>query len=301
MPTRRALTALAACAGAAIALPFCVARATVEPTTTLDAQPAARSAAAPPKAAALPKFDHIVVVVEENHAFGSVIGNPDAQYINSLAKGGATMTESYAITHPSQPNYLALFSGSTQRLTDNSCPHTYSADNLGAQLVGAQKTFGGYSDGLPSTGYTGCESGDYVRKHNPWVNFTNVPKASNRPFTSFPADYTKLPDLSFVVPDLCHDMHDCSVADGDSWLKENLGGYAEWAKANNSLLLVTFDEDDEDNGNRIPMLFSGAHVKTGTYTEKVTHYSVLRTLQTLNGLGCVANSCSAKAITDIWN
>jgi phosphatidylinositol-3-phosphatase len=257
--------------------------------------------ASPAHAAALPAYDHIVVVVEENHSYGEVIGNANAPYITSLANNGAKMTQSYAVTHPSQPNYLALFSGSTQGITDDSCPHTFSAQNLGRQLINAGKTFKGYSESMPSDGYTGCSSGNYARKHNPWVDFSNVPASSNLRFADFPTDYTTLPKVSFVVPNLCNDMHDCSVSTGDTWLKNHLGAYATWAKTHNSLLLVTFDEDDHSASNRIPTLFYGAHVATGSYSEHVTHYTVLRTLESLGGLGCVANSCSVNAISDIWN
>jgi phospholipase C len=252
-------------------------------------------------AAALPTYDHIVVVIEENHSNTQIIGNASAPYITSLANGGANFTQSFAVTHPSEPNYLALFSGSTQGLTDDSCPHTYSAENLGHQLAAAGSTFTGYSESMPSDGYTGCTSGTYARKHNPWVNFTNVPASANLRFSRFPADYTTLPKVSIVVPNLCNDMHDCSVKTGDTWLKNNLGAYATWAKTHNSLLVLTFDEDDRSAGNRIPTVFYGAHVATGSYSENVTHYRVLRTLESLTGVGCVANSCSTTAITDVWN
>jgi phosphatidylinositol-3-phosphatase len=258
---------------------------------------------ASPAHAALPSYAHIVVVIEENHSYSEVIGNSNAPYITSLANNGAKMTQSFAITHPSEPNYLALFSGSTQGLTDDSCPHTYSSANLGRQLINAGRTFKGYSESMPSDGFTGCSSSDnlYKRKHNPWVNFTNVPSSSNLRFSVFPTDYTTLPRVAFVVPNMCHDMHDCSVSTGDTWLKNKLGAYATWAKTHNSLLLVTFDEDDHSANNRIPTVFYGAHVATGSYSEHITHYTVLRTLESLNGLGCVANSCSVSAITDIWN
>ena len=253
------------------------------------------------RAATTPSYDHIVIVMDENHAYGQVIGNSQAPYLTSLANTGADMTQSYAVTHPSQPNYLALFSGSTHGLTSDSCPHTFSTENLAHQLSVAGKSFAGYSESLPSTGYTGCTSGEYARKHSPWVNFSNIPTSENVPFSSFPTDYTKLPKVSFVIPNLCDDMHDCSVATGDTWLKNNLGAYATWASTHNSLLLVTFDEDDSASGNQISTVFHGAHVTTGAYSEHITHYSVLRTLETLNGLGCISNSCSATAITDIWN
>ncbi|HEY3713388.1 MAG TPA: alkaline phosphatase family protein [Jatrophihabitantaceae bacterium] len=252
-------------------------------------------------AAALPSYDHIVVVVEENHAYNEVIGSSNAPYITSLANGGANLTQSFAVRHPSEPNYVALFSGSTQGLTDDSCPHTYSAENLGHQLITAGATFKGYSESMPADGYTGCTSGRYARKHNPWVDFSNVPAASNVRFSTFPTDYATLPKVSFVVPNLCNDMHDCNVATGDTWLKSNLGAYATWAKAHNSLLVVTFDEDDSSASNQIPTVFYGAHIATGTYSEHVTHYTVLRTLESLNGVACVASSCSVSAISDIWN
>jgi phosphatidylinositol-3-phosphatase len=251
--------------------------------------------------AATPTYDHIVVVIEENHSYSEIVGNANAPYITSLANGGAKMTQSFAVTHPSQPNYLALYSGSTQGTTSDSCPHTFSAENLGHQLLAAGKTFAGYSETMPSDGYTGCTSGRYARKHNPWVNFSNVPASSNLRYTDFPTDYTGLPKLSFVIPNLCSDMHDCSVSTGDSWLQSHLGAYATWAKTHNSLLVVTFDEDDSSASNRIATVFYGAHVATGSYSEHITHYTVLRTLQSLTGVACVANSCSASAIADIWN
>jgi acid phosphatase len=154
---------------------------------------------------------------------------------------------------------------------------------------------------MPSADYLGCSSGSYARKHNPWVDFSNVASSSNLRFTDFPADLTTLPKVSFVVPNMCNDMHDCSVSTGDMWLKNKLGAYATWAKTHNSLLLVTFDEDDRSASNRVPTLFYGAHVATGAYAEQITHYTVLRTLESLSGLGCVANSCSVNAISDIWN
>lgn len=232
---------------------------------------AAFLAPAPARAAALPSYDHILVVVEENHSYNEIIGSANAPYITSLANNGAKMTQSFAVTHPSEPNYLALFSGSTQGITNDSCPHTFTAENLGHQLIAAGKTFKGYSESMPSDGYTGCTSGQYARKHNPWVNFSNVSSSANVRFSTFPTTFTQLPNLSFVVPNLCDDMHDCSISTGDTWLKNNLKAYADWAKTHNSLLVVTFDEDDKSQSNRITTLFYGAHVATGSYSEHITH------------------------------
>ena len=242
----------------------------------------------------------MVVVVEENRSYADIIGKSAAPYVNSLAAGGALFTRSFAVTHPSEPNYLALFSGSTHGLTDDSCPHSYADANLGSQLFGAGLSFRGYSDSLPSIGYTGCGSGGYARKHNPWVNFSNVPAAANLPLGSFPGNYGSLPTVSFVVPDLNNDMHDGSVATGDSWLRAHLGGYAQWAKTHNSLLIVTWDEDDRSAGNQIATIFYGQSVKPGRYSQRITHYTVLRTLQQAYGLPGIGNSAAAGPINYTW-
>jgi phosphatidylinositol-3-phosphatase len=274
--------AVAVCAGLVLAVPT-----------------AARAAST---AGAVPRPDHVVVVVEENHSFASIIGNTaQAPYLNGLAAQGASFTRSFAITHPSEPNYLALFSGSTQGVTNDSCPHTFTTANLGRELIAAGLTFAGYSESMPSAGFTGCTSGTYARKHNPWVNFANVPGADNLTFASFPkTNFAALPSLSFVVPNLRDDMHDGTVAQGDRWLRTNLDAYAQWAKTHNSLLVVTWDEDDSSAANRIPTIFVGQRVKPGRYAEHVNHYNVLRTLEDAYGLPHAGASATATPVTDVW-
>jgi acid phosphatase len=267
---------------------------------TLPATTAPTTATTAP-AAGIPRFSHIVVVLEENHAYPDIIGNPAAAYLNALAHQGALFTDSEAVTHPSEPNYLALFSGSTQGVTNDSCPHTFGAADLGGQLLAAHDTFTGYSQDLPGTGFTGCASGDYARKHNPWVNFTNVPAQANRPFTDFPRAYAKLPTVSFVIPNLADDMHDGTIGEADSWLRTNLDGYVTWARDNDSLLVLTFDEDDTSHGNHIATIFVGAHVRPGSYPERIDHYTVLRTIEAAYGLAPLGNAASVAPITDVWS
>lgn len=255
-------------------------------------------------AAGVPTPDHVVVVVFENHAYSQVIGSSSAPYINSLKSGGANLTQSYALTHPSQPNYFALFSGSTQGITDDSCytPGFSSAPNLASEQLAAGRTWASYNESLPSQGSTTCSSGNYARKHNPWFGFSNVPTSSAKTFAQFPTDYSTLPQLSFVVPNLCSDMHDCSVSTGDTWLKNNLGAYATWAKTHNSLLVVTFDEDNKLSGNRIPTVLFGQPVTPGSSSSTAyNHYDLLRTLEDTQGLTTHAgNAASAQDITGIW-
>ncbi|GIF22344.1 acid phosphatase [Actinoplanes tereljensis] len=260
----------------------------------LSVTPAAQAATT------VPRFDHIVLVMFENKATSQITAS-SAPYFKSLAAQGASFSQSYAITHPSQPNYIALFSGATQGVTNDDCPKTFTGNNLGAQLITAGLSFKGYSESMPSNGYTGCSSGTYRRKHNSWVDFSNVPAASNLTWSSFPADYAALPTVAFVTPNMCNDMHDCSVGTGNTWLQNNLDGYAQWAKNNNSLLIVNFDEDNSLSLNHIYTTFVGAHVKTGTYSTKITHYTVLRTIETAYGLTALGGAAGATPITDVWN
>ena len=191
---------------------------------------------------ALPVPAHIVIVVEENKPDSAVIGSKSAPYINALANSGANMTQSFAETHPSEPNYLALFSGNTFGLTSDACPvNAGAAPNLASELLAAGYTFGGFSEDLPAVGSPACSAGKYARKHVPWVNFTNVPAATSVPFSAFNnrTDYASLPTVSFVIPNLDNDMHDGTIAQADTWLFDNLSHYANWAVANNSLLIIT--------------------------------------------------------------
>ncbi|MEV4055312.1 alkaline phosphatase family protein [Amycolatopsis sp. NPDC049688] len=258
-------------------------------------------AAIKPTASAVPAFDHIVLVMFENKKYSSINGSSSAPYFNTLASQSAKFTNSFAITHPSQPNYVALFSGATQGVTDDTCPANLGAKaNLGQQLIGAGKTFKGYSEAMPSDGYTGCSSGTYRRKHNSWVDFSNVPAASNVRFSSFPSDFTQLPTVAFVTPDMCNDMHDCSIGTGDTWLKNHLDAYAQWAKTHNSLLITTFDEDSGTSVNQIFTTFTGANVKVGSYSESINHYTVLRTIEASYGLPGIGNAASKSPILDVW-
>ncbi|MEU5239073.1 alkaline phosphatase family protein [Streptomyces lydicus] len=258
---------------------------------------------AEPAAAAVPTPDHVVVVVFENHAYNQVIGSSSAPYINSLASGGASLTASYAETHPSQPNYYAMFSGDTQGVTDDSCvtPGFSSAPNLASEVTAAGKSWASYNESLPADGSTTCKSGKYAQKHNPWFGFSNVPANTAHTFDAFPTDFTKLPTVSYVVPNLCSDMHDCSVSTGDTWLKDHLKSYADWAKTHNSLLLLTFDEDNRLSGNRIPTVFYGQQVTPGsTSGTAYNHYDVLRTLEDMYGTSHAGKAANAKDISGIW-
>jgi hypothetical protein len=248
----------------------------------------------------VPTPDHVVIVVYENKDAEQVVGSPNAPYLTSLSTSGADFTAAHAETHPSQPNYLALFSGSTQGVTDDSCPLVLHGDNLASQLLAAGKTFVGYSEDLPQAGATDCGAGEYRRKHNPWVSFADLPTGINQPYTALPDDYADLPTVSFLVPDLCNDMHDCDVATGDTWAKQNLAPYVEWAKSHNSLLVVTFDESEGKGDDPIATLLVGPMVQAGDTAQHVDHYSILRTIEEMYGLEPLGEAANRDPITDIW-
>lgn len=270
------------------------------PSPSSAARSSARAGRAGTGAEGVPRFEHIIVVVEENKSYGELVGTSSAPFLNDLAGSGAVLTQSYAVTHPSEPNYLALFSGSTQGLTNDSCPHQYNGPNLAASVIAVGETFMGYSESLPSSGYQGCRSGDYARKHNPWVNFP-LPVDVNQPMTAFPADFSKLPTVSFVIPNLGNDIHDGSIAQGDQWLASHLGAYKDWAATHNSLLVVTTDEDDKGHGNHITTILTGAHVRGGQYPTRTDHYGLLRTLLDSLEVSPFGAAATSAPVAGIWS
>ena len=270
------------------------------------------------------RYDHVVIVIEENTDYSQVLGDRvNAPFINELADGGVNFTEFYGITHPSQPNYLHLFSGDHQGVVDDAKPTTYPwiTSNLGAALIAAGATFRGYSEDLPAIGDRDTTGVDaviggvtrklYRRKHNPWANWqaaiggpigTNqLAPETNVRFLDFPADFSQLPDVAFVVPNEQNDMHDGTIRMGDDWLRANLADYAKWARTHDSLLIVTFDEDDFSGPNKIPTVFHGAGLTPGTVNAtRWTLHNLLRTLEDMHGAAHSARAGKVRPITGIF-
>jgi hypothetical protein len=258
-------------------------------------------AAAP--APAFPRIDHVVVIVEENKSARQIVGNRSAPYINELMKNGALFVNAHAVTHPSQPNYMALFAGLVDTNRDN-CPAAGippNAPNLGSELLAAHRTFVGYAESMPSAGFEGCSYGDYARKHAPWVHFTNVPRSDSRPLSAL-TSYDALPTVAFIIPNLKNDMHSASIARGDAWLRTKLAPLFSWGWSHHTLFVITWDEGGGflDLNNSIPTFFFGPMVKPGRYSEPVNHYAVLRTLEDIFRLAPTGKAASAQAITGCW-
>jgi acid phosphatase len=251
-------------------------------------------------AADVPHPAHVVVVVEENRTQREVIGSASAPYLTAVAKGGALFADAHGETHPSLPNYFALFAGLTNDNGDG-CPATGispSAPNLASELLAVGLTFAAYSEALPATGFRGCAAGTYARKHAPWVHFTNVPQALHRPLGAL-RSYDDLATVTFIIPDVDDDMHDGTVRMGDDWAKSHLAPLLRWADAHDTLVIVTWDEGF-DATNSIPTFFAGPMVRPGRYRERVDHYRLLRTIEEMYGLAPTGRAVAAAPIGDCW-
>ena len=163
----------------------------------------------------------------------------------------------------------------------------------------------GYSEDLPSVGFNGVSSGYYFRKHNPWVNWQSSPLNGypitvNQPLTALPSDFNDLPAVSFIVPNQLHDMHDGTVQQGDTWLQNNLNAYVTWSKTHNSLFILTFDEDNNTSPNQIVTIFIGEKVLAGQYSQYISHYNILRTIEDIHSIPRAGASDTASPIINCW-
>jgi phosphatidylinositol-3-phosphatase len=260
----------------------------------------------------VPRLERIVVVVFENKDFDEVIGSASAPTFNAMARRYALLRRYYAVARPSLPNYLAMISGSTQGLTATCTECVFDDRNLVDTIEASGRTWKAYLEGLPLPGYTGAQWGRYVKRHNPFPYFTSVVNRPARrlrtvPYGQFRQDIRRrrLPDFSFVVPDLCNGMHDCPVATGDDWLKKFLPPLLRSPQLKGGVVFVTFDEaahgDNRGGGGHIATLAVGSAVRKGTTSSTgINHYGLLRTIEDAWGLPRLGRSANASAATGIW-
>jgi len=252
-------------------------------------------------------IDHIIVVIMENHSYDQVRVLP---YTASLISQSSSFSQSYAITHPSQPNYFTLWAASTEGTTNDVCPppgSPYPRENLGHLCEVNGLTWKAYSENLPAAGSTVCTSGGtsplYTRKHDPWVSYSNLTHANERPYTDLAVDIANdaLPNLVFVVPNNCDNTHDCALATGDTWLSNNIPAMIS-AVGPRGLVVLTWDEDNLASGNRILTVFAGPTVLTDyVSSQHITHYSIVRMICDMLGLPPFNNAVFEPGITGVWS
>jgi phosphatidylinositol-3-phosphatase len=262
--------------------------------------------------APVPAFSYVWVIVMENTGFDRVVGAADAPFLNDLIARGGLATAYHGVGRPSQPNYLALFSGSTHGIADNDL-HDIDAPTIADQLEGAGLTWREYAENVPSGCYLGATAdggrdgdGRYVRKHAPAISFTAI--AGDPARCSNVSDLTafdpSVGGVSLIIPNMCHSMHDCSIADGDAWLADFVPRITESAAFRaGGALFVTFDEGDPDDagGGRPAMIVVSPLVTAGTVSDiPHDHYSLLRTIEEGFGLDCLANACVANTLAEFF-
>jgi hypothetical protein len=241
-------------------------------------------------------YSHVVLAIEENYSGPAIIGGGEAPYLKSLAAKGEYFPNYRGVSHPSEPNYMALFSGSTQHTDGSDSCIRSSAKSIVGEAHAAGVSVKGYVEGLSS-------GAGYACRHDPFSQFRDA-RAAETDFSKFPANYSSLPQLSVVIPNLANDMHDNGIGSGDRWARAHLNGYAQWAKTHNSLLIVISDENDGDpnysknqpgeNGNGALAMVFGARIPAGKVnTGNFDHRSMLRTLEDIFRLGHLGASAGA--------
>lgn len=263
--------------------------------------------------AQVPRSNHVVVVVEENHSYSSVIGKSSMPYLNSLASRYAVATQYYADAHPSIGNYFEMTTG--RIITNNDgFSSTVTADNIVRHMLSAARTWKSYVEGLPSAGYLGGNTGTYVRHHDPFSYFSDVRNSSVERLRLVPAtrfltdvnDHT-LPQFSFLVPDDANNGHTGSLAQADSWLKEHVAPLLSTsAFEQDGILLIVFDEsfssDTAHGGGHIAAVVVGPKVKRGyKSTFLYQHQSLLKTVLKALGVGSYPGAAAtAPAMSDFF-
>ena len=250
--------------------------------------------APPPPTDTVPQFEHVVLLVEENHSYSEVIGSSAMPYLNSLASQYGLATQYFANTHPSIGNYFMLTTG--QIVTnDDGFTGTVSVDNIARDLIAAGKTWKSYAESIPSHGYTGGDSYPYAKRHNPFSYFTDVVNDSSQAqnlvsFSQFNSDLAnnQLPNLSFLVPNLLDDGHDGPLQLADAWLQLNIAPLISNSTFQKSgLLIIVFGEaetsDSKNGGGHVAALVISAKAQQGHQsTTLYQHQSILRLI--LHGL-----------------
>ena len=272
-----------------------VAAAAAATVFALSAQ-AARSAARPCGRAQEPsaRVAHVIWIWMENRSFDQVIGSRSAPFINALARTCGLATNYRAVAHPSLPNYIAATSGGTWGIGDDGPPaaHLLAVASIFEQARSARS----YQESMP-VNCGAASSGDYAVKHNPEAYYTRIRDAcsANDVPLGTPAAGAlaqalttgALPAFAFVTPNLCDDMHDCPTASGDRWLARWLPTITASSayRAGDTVVFITWDENDGANGNQVAMIVVSPSTRPGTRSsEAFTHYSLLRTTEELLGI-----------------
>jgi len=256
------------------------------------------------------RASHVVVLVMENKESPAIVGSAAATYANRLARRYGLAVESYAITHPSLPNYMALTSGSTDGIGSDCWPCRVAAPNLVDQLEAAGISWRAYLEGYPGRCFAGAQAGGYAAKHNPFIHYDDIAQRPSRcrnlvSFYALAADLRsgRLPTFAWITPNLCDDTHDCPVATGDRFLAATVPALlAEIGP--HGFVVVTWDEGatnagccrSDAGGGRIATIVAGPDVRPGARERAaVDHHGVLATIERALGLAPLRGAARARS------
>lgn len=246
----------------------------------------------------------VLVFVEENHSLSEM--RSEMPYTFALAKQFGYATHYTAIGHPSLPNYIAIASGQTHAITNDDPPsaNPVSGSSVFGQAASAGKTVAVYVDGMATNCSTSDGGTDYAVKHNPWAYFGSERGAclrSDVPAEQLAAAITNstLPNVGMVIPNLCHDAHDCSLAVADTWFKAWMAKIfqgPDW-KSGHLAVVLTADEDDQSQANTVLTVVIHPSQKTHVVTTALTHYSLTRLYEEVAGVPFLYGAASAPSMS----
>jgi phospholipase C len=257
----------------------------------------------------------------ENHSYGEVIGSPEAPYINGLAGACGLATNYHNISHPSLPNYIAATSGrGVAQLGPfgSDCKPSRGCSTTSSSIFAQVPTWRAYEESMPKN----CDRRNrraYAVRHNPPPYYTSLAgcRANDVPVPRLAADLAagRLPAFSFVTPNLIDDMHDGSIAQGDTWLQANLPAILESPayRGGSVVVFITWDEGEGGSSNECATNVTdvGCHVATLVLSPSTAresrasalfnHYSLLRTTEQLLGVPALGEAVSAGSMLSAFN
>ncbi len=270
-----------------------------------------------------PTYKHVIWIWMENHSFTNIIGNTSqAPYLNSLATECGLATNYHNLTHPSLPNYVGATSGLTlSQLSPFSgdCNPSTRCSTSASSIFSQGETWKAYEESMPSN----CDkanSGEYAVRHNPPPYFTTLSGCTtfDVPYTKLSADLAAgtLPAFSFVTPNLIDDMHDGTIAQGDTWLSSNLPAILNSTEyqSGTTAIFITWDEgsggstsescatNTTDASCRVAAIVISPSTPAGaTSATLFNHYSLLGTAEQLLGLPALGQAASSTTMTAAFN
>ncbi len=245
----------------------------------------------------------VLVVIEENHSLDQM--REGMPYAYQLAERFGYATNYYAVSHPSLPNYLAITGGQTYGITDDAPPsaHPLRGPSVFGQAIALGRTARVYADGMPGNCATDT-AGSYAVKHNPWAYFVSERascQAYDLPLEALGTDIERgrLPNVGMVVPDTCHDAHNCDLAVADAWfqrLMNQVFAGPDWASGHLAVVL-TADEDDHNQDNLVLTVVIHPSQRQNVVTQRLDHYSLARLYEDVVGAPHLANAATAPSLS----